>query len=135
MGNYTVFLDVRKSQEGQTNKKFYSKCSQNSRSQIVFRTDIFRKLTLGAPERLWVASVHAIKRFFFKFELFSSKVVSEEFFRRILKASLLTNSFFNIWRVTRGEMCVQEAFRLFKMCLCIKDKFFLESCAFVYNRV
>ena len=33
----------------------------------------------------------------------------------------MTNPFFNIWRVTRGEMCVQEAFRLFKMCLCIKD--------------
>ena len=30
-------------------KKFYNKCSKNSRSQIVFRTDIFRKLTLGAP--------------------------------------------------------------------------------------
>ena len=26
------------------------KCSENSRSQIVFRTDIFRKLTLGAPD-------------------------------------------------------------------------------------
>ena len=25
-------------------------CSENSRSQIVFRTDIFRKLPLGAPE-------------------------------------------------------------------------------------
>ena len=25
-------------------------CSDNSRSQIVFRTDIFRKLTLGAPD-------------------------------------------------------------------------------------
>ena len=73
--------------------------------------------------------------FFFKCELFSSKVVSEEFFGRILKASPLTNSFFNIWRVTRGEMYVQEVFRLFKMCLCIKDRFFLESCAFVYNRV
>ena len=31
-------------------KKFYKNCSENSRSQIVFRTDIFRKLTLGAPE-------------------------------------------------------------------------------------
>ena len=34
--------------------------------------------------------------FFFlkkKFQLFSSKVVSEEFFRRILKASPLTNPF------------------------------------------
>jgi len=29
--------------------KFYNKCSENSRSQIVFRTDIFRKLTLGVP--------------------------------------------------------------------------------------
>ena len=33
------------------------------------------------------------KRFFFKFELFSSKVICEEFFRRILKASPLTNPF------------------------------------------
>ena len=31
--------------------------------------------------------------FFLKFELFSSKIVSEEFFRRILKASPLTNLF------------------------------------------
>ena len=43
--------------------------------------------------------------FFFKLELFSLKVFSEEFFLRILKASPLTNSFFNIWRVTRGKMC------------------------------
>ena len=28
-------------------------------------------------------------------------------------------------------MCAQEGFRLFKMCLCIKDTFFLESCASV----
>ena len=32
--------------------KFYNKCSENSRSQIVFRTDIIRKLTLGAPESI-----------------------------------------------------------------------------------
>ena len=31
----------------QASKEFYHKCS---RSQIVFRTDMFRKLTLGAPE-------------------------------------------------------------------------------------
>ena len=31
-------------------RNFYNKCSENSRSKIVFRTDIFRKLTLGAPE-------------------------------------------------------------------------------------
>ena len=41
MGNYTIFL---------ANKKFYNKCSENSRSQLVFRTDIFRKLALGIPE-------------------------------------------------------------------------------------
>ena len=35
--------------EGHASKKFYNKCSENSRSQIVFRTDIFQKLTLGVP--------------------------------------------------------------------------------------
>ena len=39
---------MRKSLERQASKKFYNK---NSRSQIVFRTDIFRKLTLGATEK------------------------------------------------------------------------------------
>ena len=34
----------------QASKKFNNKCSENSRSQIVFRTDISRKLTLGAPD-------------------------------------------------------------------------------------
>ena len=29
----------------------HNKCCENSRSQIVFRTDIFRKLTLGAPDK------------------------------------------------------------------------------------
>ena len=37
-------------------KKFYKKCSENSRSQIVFRTDIFRRVQhpqdwLGTPTR------------------------------------------------------------------------------------
>ena len=33
--------------------------TENSRSQIVFRTDIFRKLTLGVPEyRLSISSTH-----------------------------------------------------------------------------
>ena len=50
MGNYTIFLDVRKSLERQASKKFYKKCSENSSSQIVFRTDIFQKLTLSAPD-------------------------------------------------------------------------------------
>ena len=33
----------------QAGKKVYDKCSENSRSQIVSRTDIFQKLRLGAP--------------------------------------------------------------------------------------
>ena len=32
--------------------KISQKCSENSRSQIVFWTDIFQKLMLGAPESL-----------------------------------------------------------------------------------
>ena len=35
--------------ERQASKKFYNKCSENSRFQIAFRTDIVQKLTLGAP--------------------------------------------------------------------------------------
>ena len=51
MDNYH-FGGVRKSFERQASKKFYNKqkCSENSRSQIAFRTDIFQKLSLGAPE-------------------------------------------------------------------------------------
>ena len=52
MANYTILggggskiLGLR-----QATKKFYNKCSENSRSQIVFRTDIFQKLSLGAPD-------------------------------------------------------------------------------------
>ena len=42
------FFDRTKTRP-QTSKTFWKKCSENSRSQIVFRTDIFRKLSLGAP--------------------------------------------------------------------------------------
>ena len=38
-----------KSQERQASKKFYNKCSENSSSQIVFRTDIFPKIAVGYP--------------------------------------------------------------------------------------
>ena len=34
---------------GRQARNFGKKCSENFRSQIVFRTDIFRKLSLGAP--------------------------------------------------------------------------------------
>ena len=48
--------------ERQASKKFCNKCSENSRSQIVFRAHIFRKLTLGAPESItvWASGVHAV---------------------------------------------------------------------------
>ena len=32
-------------------QEIYNKCSKDCRSQIVFRRDIFRKLTLGAPDQ------------------------------------------------------------------------------------
>ena len=51
----------------------------------------------------------------------SSNVVSQEFVRRILKASPLTNPFLTLGGVTKGVMCVLEGFRFFKMCLNIKD--------------
>ena len=35
--------------ERQASKKFYNKCSENARAQIVLvQTDMFQKLTLGA---------------------------------------------------------------------------------------
>ena len=55
--------------------------------------------------------------FFFKFELFSWKFVSEEFFRRILKASPLTNPVltFGGWHVVK---CVCK-----KVSVCLKSVF------------
>ena len=49
-GQLHPFWEVRKSYETHASKKFNNKCSENSRSQIVFLTDIFQKLSLGAPE-------------------------------------------------------------------------------------
>ena len=49
MGNYIIFGRVRKSEERRASKKFNNKCFENSRSQIVFRTGSFQKLSLGAP--------------------------------------------------------------------------------------
>ena len=37
---------------------YTNKCSENYRSQIVFRTDIFRKLRLGAPDLRSSADLH-----------------------------------------------------------------------------
>ena len=52
MGNYTIFKMFENLSRGRQARNFTDKCSENSRSQIVFRTDIFRKLTLGAPEAM-----------------------------------------------------------------------------------
>ena len=49
MGNYTMFGRFENPMR-HASKKFNNKCSKNSRFQIVFRTDIFQKLSLGAPE-------------------------------------------------------------------------------------
>ena len=48
MGNYTIFGGSKILGEA-GKQEILQKCFENSRSQIVFRTDIFRKLTLGAP--------------------------------------------------------------------------------------
>ena len=45
----------------QASKKLHNKRSENSRSQIVFRTDIFRKLSLGAPITNWAMKTHGIE--------------------------------------------------------------------------
>ena len=50
MGNYTIFYMLENPRRGRQARNFTMKCSENSRSQIVFRTDIFRKLSLVAPE-------------------------------------------------------------------------------------
>ena len=44
----------------QASKKSYNKCSKNSRSQIVFRTAIFQKLSLSAPEGFAFLSVGTV---------------------------------------------------------------------------
>ena len=62
----------------------------------------------------------------FEIEILSSNVASKKFVRQI---------HFNTLWVTEDEMCVLEGFRLFKMCLHIKDSFFVESCALEYTTV
>ena len=43
MGNYTILGGFENARRGRQATKFNNKCSKNSRSQIVFRTDIFQK--------------------------------------------------------------------------------------------
>ena len=53
-GQLYHFLDVRKSQERQARKKFYNKINVPKILDLKssYRTNIFRKLTLGAPDRI-----------------------------------------------------------------------------------
>ena len=85
---------------------------------VCFVLGVFRILFLivGLLSK-FVGSLHPSSVFFFKFELFSSKVVSEEFFRRILKASPLTNPFLTLggWHEVK---CVCK-----KVSVCLKCVF------------
>ena len=49
MGNYTIFLKFENPRRGREARNF-SEITENSRPQIVFRTDNFPKLSLGAPD-------------------------------------------------------------------------------------
>ena len=42
-------------------QEIYNKCSENSRSEIVFRTDIFLKLALGAPDWVFHTQLEPVK--------------------------------------------------------------------------
>ena len=72
---------------------------------------------------------------FWHLNVFLQRLFLRSFFVGFVRLLLWQILFNNTWRVTPGEMCVQEGFRLFKMCLCIKDRFFLESCASVSTTV
>ena len=48
MSNYTIYQMFENPRKGRQARHF-NKCSEKSRSQIVFQTDIFQKLSLGAP--------------------------------------------------------------------------------------
>ena len=48
MGNYTIFQMFENPRKG-SQARHFNKCSEKSRSQIVFQTDTFQKLSLGAP--------------------------------------------------------------------------------------
>ena len=66
MGNYTISQIFENRRRGRLARNFANKCSENSRSQIFFRTHIFRKLTLGAPTNFWTdKSLHASGAFRF----------------------------------------------------------------------
>ena len=93
-GQLYHFSNVRKSLEKQASKKFYNKCSENSRSQIVLRRDVFRKLTLGAPvktHQCYIVMYFVFKRVINQFIIFvlSSLVQAEVF--------LLPPKMYSLW--------------------------------------
>ena len=51
MGSFTIFKMFKNPRRRQaTARNFTKKCSENSKTSIVFGIDIFRKFTLGATE-------------------------------------------------------------------------------------
>ena len=52
MGNYSSFYMFENPRRGRQARNLTKNVPNSSRCQIVFRTDIFRKLLLGAPEVL-----------------------------------------------------------------------------------
>ena len=60
MDNYTIFQMLENPKIVRQARNFRTNAPKNSRSQIVFRTDIFRKLTLGAPDCCDVMLIFAL---------------------------------------------------------------------------
>ena len=50
MGNYTIFWMFENPRKGRQVRNFTTNVPKIVDLKIVFRTDIFRKLTLGAPD-------------------------------------------------------------------------------------
>ena len=49
-------MDFKNPRWGRQARNFFYKCSENSRSQVVYRTDIFLKVMLSVPQ-IWYESV------------------------------------------------------------------------------
>ena len=76
MGNYTILGGFENARRGRQATKFNNKCSKNSRSQIVFRTDIFRKLTF--PRSLTVLFATAFLLFLNVNNRFRRRITSDD---------------------------------------------------------
>ena len=50
MGNYTIFGGFENPRRGRQARNLTTNVRENSRSQIVFRTDILQKFSSGAPD-------------------------------------------------------------------------------------